>query len=82
MASRPTEITEEDFDGGTDIQGLPWGVWDIPIKEDFREKRYLPPHLPTTHLQCQRLWLPNRKTTTSTPLNQPRTSPLPIPRKS
>jgi len=40
MASRPTEITEEDFDGGTDIQGLPWGVWDIPVKEDFREKRY------------------------------------------
>lgn len=23
------------------MQGLRWGVGDIPVKEDFREKRYL-----------------------------------------
>lgn len=39
MESRPAEITEEDFDKGTDIQGLRWGVDDIPTKEDFRERR-------------------------------------------
>lgn len=40
MESRPTEITEEDADTGEDIQGLSWGIGDIPVKEDFREKRY------------------------------------------
>lgn len=40
MESRPTEITEEDFDREDDIQGLSWGIGDIPVKEDFREKRY------------------------------------------
>lgn len=39
MESRPTEITEEDSDNGMDIQGLRWGIGDIPVEEDFREKR-------------------------------------------
>ena len=40
MDNRPSEITEEAYDQGMDIQGLRWGIGDIPIKEDFREKRY------------------------------------------
>ena len=38
--SRPSEITEEDYDLGSDIQGLRWGIGEIPIKEDFRDKRF------------------------------------------
>ena len=41
MESRPVEITEDDHDKGMDIQGLSWGIGDIPAKEDFREKRYI-----------------------------------------
>jgi hypothetical protein len=40
MESRPVEITEEENDQGMDLQGLRWGIGDIPVKEDFREKRY------------------------------------------
>ena len=40
MERRPLDITEEDYDEGVDMQGLRWGIGDIPIKEDFREKRY------------------------------------------
>jgi len=39
MLTRPTEVTEEEFDDGQDIQGLKWGLPDIPDKKDFREKR-------------------------------------------
>lgn len=39
MDRRPVEITEDDHDKGMDIQGLSWGIGDIPVKEDFREKR-------------------------------------------
>jgi len=41
MDSRPAEVTEDDYDLGMDIQGLCWGVGDIPSKADFREKRYI-----------------------------------------
>jgi hypothetical protein len=40
MDNRPDEVNEEDFDQGNDIQGLRWGIGDIPVKDDFREKRY------------------------------------------
>jgi hypothetical protein len=40
MESRPAEITEDDHEKGMDMQGLSWGIGDIPVKEDFREKRY------------------------------------------
>lgn len=39
MESRPGEVTEEEYDQGADIQGLRWGVGDIPVKDDFRDKR-------------------------------------------
>src|SRR5271156_4910917 len=39
METRPNEVTEEQFDQGQDIQGLQWGLPDIPDKKDFREKR-------------------------------------------
>jgi hypothetical protein len=45
MESRPTEVTELAYEQGADIQGLRWGVGDIPKKDDFREKRY--PHFDT-----------------------------------
>lgn len=41
MESRPLEITEDDHDKGMDLQGLSWGIGDIPVKEDFREKRFI-----------------------------------------
>jgi hypothetical protein len=40
MESRPSEVKERDYDKGMDIQGLSWGIGDIPVKEDFREKRF------------------------------------------
>jgi hypothetical protein len=40
LDSRPLEITEEECNDGVDIQGLRWGIGDVPSKEDFREKRY------------------------------------------
>ena len=46
MESRPSELTEEQYDNGIDIQGLSWGVDEVPEKEDFREKRYS--HLPSS----------------------------------
>ena len=40
MNNRPVEVTEETFAKGEDIQGLKWGIGDIPAKEDFRERRF------------------------------------------
>jgi hypothetical protein len=39
MDSRPDEVTEHDPDKGMDVQGIVWGIGNIPAKEDFRESR-------------------------------------------
>lgn len=41
MDSRPDEVTEHDHEKGMDVQGIVWGIGNIPAKEDFRESRYI-----------------------------------------
>jgi hypothetical protein len=53
MESRPTEVTELAYEQGADIQGLRWGVGDIPKKDDFREKRYPHFNTGTKILECK-----------------------------
>src|SRR5438552_59218 len=59
MESRPSEVTELEHEQGADIQGLRWGVGDIPQKDDFREKRYALKVPIYSNIQSGRLRLPS-----------------------